>query len=248
VPPAAGPTLGGTLCKLSDITVGGGGASGCKGWYEGNLNGGSLEMNTDAAVALNALLNVQTYTAGGLSSFQNFTAIGPTVDFGTPLYGETIVSFHVGGAKGSKTVPAVGYESTAFYEFDAGDLVGGLASISFNLAGLSNAELWSTGSYQPPPPCTTNCGPPPCTEHCGPPPCIIDCGPPPCTENCGPPPCIENCGPPPCTFECGPPPCTDLCGGGGHQPGVPEPATWALMILGFGGAGAMLRRRRALLA
>jgi len=26
--------------------------------------------------------------------------------------------------------------------------------------------------------------------------------------------------------------------------GVPEPATWALMILGFGGAGMMLRRRR----
>jgi hypothetical protein len=29
---------------------------------------------------------------------------------------------------------------------------------------------------------------------------------------------------------------------------VPEPATWALMIGGFGGAGAMLRRRRALTA
>jgi len=27
---------------------------------------------------------------------------------------------------------------------------------------------------------------------------------------------------------------------------VPEPTTWALMILGFGGAGAMLRRRRVL--
>jgi hypothetical protein len=29
--------------------------------------------------------------------------------------------------------------------------------------------------------------------------------------------------------------------------GVPEPAGWALMITGFAGAGAMLRRRRALL-
>jgi hypothetical protein len=30
--------------------------------------------------------------------------------------------------------------------------------------------------------------------------------------------------------------------------GVPEPGTWALMILGFGGAGAMLRRQRVALA
>jgi len=29
---------------------------------------------------------------------------------------------------------------------------------------------------------------------------------------------------------------------------VPEPATWALMITGFGAAGAMLRRRRAVTA
>jgi hypothetical protein len=29
---------------------------------------------------------------------------------------------------------------------------------------------------------------------------------------------------------------------------IPEPASWALMILGFGAAGAMLRRRQALLA
>jgi fibro-slime domain-containing protein len=28
------------------------------------------------------------------------------------------------------------------------------------------------------------------------------------------------------------------------SPGVPEPASWALMILGFGGVGAMIRRRR----
>jgi hypothetical protein len=34
-------------------------------------------------------------------------------------------------------------------------------------------------------------------------------------------------------------------GGGGGQGGVPEPATWAMMILGFGAAGTVLRRRRA---
>jgi hypothetical protein len=37
--------------------------------------------------------------------------------------------------------------------------------------------------------------------------------------------------------------CSLNCGGP-SPPGVPEPASWALMILGFGGAGAMLRRRR----
>ena len=27
-------------------------------------------------------------------------------------------------------------------------------------------------------------------------------------------------------------------------PGVPEPASWAMMLMGFGGLGAVLRRRR----
>jgi hypothetical protein len=217
-----------TLCKLSDITVGASGqASLCGGWYTGNLNGGSDAMNAASAADLNTMLGVTTYTAAFFDDLSNFKATGSVVDFTTALYGETIVSFHVGAAKGQSN--GVGYESTAFYEFDAGDLVGGLKSLTFNLAGLSNVELISTGTYQQPP-CTLNCGPPPCTENCGPPPCTIDCG------------------PPPCTLDCGPPPCTGLCGGGGEIPGVPEPAAWALMILGFGGAGAMLRRRRAVLA
>jgi hypothetical protein len=29
---------------------------------------------------------------------------------------------------------------------------------------------------------------------------------------------------------------------------VPEPTTWAMMLLGFGGIGAMIRRRRQTLA
>jgi len=35
---------------------------------------------------------------------------------------------------------------------------------------------------------------------------------------------------------------TDGGGGGGNE--VPEPATWAMMIMGFGGIGTMMRRRR----
>ena len=31
-------------------------------------------------------------------------------------------------------------------------------------------------------------------------------------------------------------------------PGVPEPATWAMMIIGFGAAGSMIRRRKAAVA
>ena len=37
-------------------------------------------------------------------------------------------------------------------------------------------------------------------------------------------------------------------GGGGGGNVIPEPGAWALMILGFGAAGSMLRRRRAALA
>ncbi len=188
-PPPPGPTLGATGCKSGDITANGAGATACSGWYEGNLNGGSGAMKADSADALNTLLGGDAFTQTNLTFLEDMDVSGSTIDFTTPLYGETVVAFHVGGAKGAG---GVGYESTAFYEFDAGELLGGLDSFSFNLPGLSNARLYSTGIYTPPV----------CTEACG----------------------------------------------GEHLPSVPEPATWALMILGFGGAGALLRRRRAVAA
>ena len=39
-------------------------------------------------------------------------------------------------------------------------------------------------------------------------------------------------------------PITGGGGGGGGGGGVPEPATWTMMILGIGGVGALMRRRR----
>jgi hypothetical protein len=42
-------------------------------------------------------------------------------------------------------------------------------------------------------------------------------------------------------------PCVgDGCGGGNNS--VPEPATWLMMIMGFGGVGAVIRRRRHAMA
>ena len=41
---------------------------------------------------------------------------------------------------------------------------------------------------------------------------------------------------------------TDLTPTGGGGGAVPEPASWAMMIVGFGAAGAMIRRRKAVLA
>jgi hypothetical protein len=179
--PPSPPTLGATACKSTDITPG---ASACVGWYTGNLNGGSPTQTFQSAYALNALTGGSSYSASTLTWLEDITVSGHTIDFTHALWGDTIVSFHVGGAGGAG---GVGYEGTAFYEFDAGNLKGGLDTFTFNLPGLSNARLYSTGTYHEPPP---------------------------------------------------PPP----------PPGVPEPASWAMMLAGFFGLGGMLRSRRALTA
>jgi hypothetical protein len=142
-----------TPCTLGDITAA---AQACVGWDDGNLDGGSPADNIATAADLNKLLNVSTFTATNFTVLKDLTtfdgnAAKNTVDFGRGLYGETVVSFHVGGAGKS----GVGYESTAFYEFNAGNIVGGLQSFVFNIQGLSNARLYSTGAYQT---CTSNCG------------------------------------------------------------------------------------------
>jgi PEP-CTERM motif len=176
-PAFAAPTLGATACSFTDISPA---ASACEGWYTGNLVAGSPASKADQAAALNALLGVSSYSGGTLTWLETLPSLGgaATANFTTALYGKTIVAFHAGAAVGEPT--GVGYNGTAFYLFDAGNLVGGLDLIGFNRAGLSNARLYSTGKFV--------------------------------------------------------------------KTAVPEPATWGMMIAGFGLVGASLRRRKAVRA
>lgn len=165
------PTLGKTACAFTDISPT---ATSCTGFYEGNLvNGSTLAQQ---ASALNTFLGT-SFSAATLTVLETLPLLTgqPGADFATALYGDTVVGFHVGAAKGQKG--SVGYQGTAFYRFDAGNLVGGLDKIAFNRAGLSNARLYSTGKFV--------------------------------------------------------------------RTAVPEPATWGMMLVGFGIVGSTLRRRRS---
>jgi hypothetical protein len=170
-PPPGGVGDGGgavTLvgCGLGDITPA---ASDCVGWFVGNL----AASTADQTEALGDLLGVPT-TANLLEAKINLGGgAGPdTIDFTTPLFGTTVISAFV------RAGPTVSYDGTAFYVFDAGNLVGGLDTFDVNVANLQAVRLYSTGSFVPPTPPLTP---------------------------------------------------------------VPEPASWALMLLGFGALGAALR-------
>ena len=144
-PANAAVILGSTSCSLYDISPA---ASACSGWYEGNLNSGSPADMADSAAVLNGLLGTSTFTGSNLTWLENLGSLsGSAIKFSTPLYGQTIVSVHVGGANGAAN--SVGYNGTAFYVFDAGNSAGGMGALTFNLRGLSNARLYSTSNFVP---------------------------------------------------------------------------------------------------
>ncbi|MDG6079084.1 PEP-CTERM sorting domain-containing protein [Erythrobacter litoralis] len=116
------------------------GAQSCSGYYEGNLNGGSPAKIEAQQVAVAALGANYTFDGnfGDLAKTTTLTG-GSMIDFGTMLFGETIVSIHFGNVAGP------GGNVTGFYLFDFGTT--GASSITLaNTQGFSNAVLYTTGT------------------------------------------------------------------------------------------------------
>ena len=115
-------------------------ASDCSGYYDGNLLGGSRAKIADQIEGVAALDSDFTFDG-------NWSAVDATkitsltngmLDFGTTLFGETIIGIHFGNVAG----PAGNV--TAFYLFDFGTT--GASSIRLNdTQGFSNAVLYTTG-------------------------------------------------------------------------------------------------------
>jgi len=180
--PPNGTDIGG--CSLSLPTPD---AIDCAGYFTGNILNGSSEdvLNQQNAIAS---LDGPFVWDGNWSAMDAsvspdlvITALtgGNQLNFGTTLFGLTIIGAHFGNIFGETDDPDVGNVSV-FWLFDFGTT--GVSGVTLdNVEGFSNAALYSTGPEGTP------------------------------------------------------------------RSVVPEPATWAMMLLGFGAAGYALRRRRKVL-
>ena len=148
-------------------------ADACSGYYSGNLINGSptdLQNQADAIALLPGDFEFETSTWADVEATKVLTLTGPDsnqIDFGTTLFGQTIVGAHFGNVAGPAGNVSV------FWLFDFGTEGASFITLD-NVQGFSNAALYTTGT----------------------------------------------------------------------PPAVPEPATWAMMLLGFGAAGYSMRRRR----
>ena len=134
------PFLGG--CQGTDVSPS---AAACYGFFDGNVNGNSPDMQSAQATALSSL---------GLSGPYNSTSLtvtGDSIFSSLALNGTTYISLHWG--KGNGPVDTQG-GGTAFYRLELGANEN-LKQFTSNWGSLSNAVLWSTE-----PPCR-DCEPPP---------------------------------------------------------------------------------------
>jgi len=142
----------------------------CLGFFEGNL---IAESGPKLSEALGYTDDLNTQA---LSLLKKIDLSSNPIDFGTPLYGLTVIGLHFGGGN-------TGYNGTAFWLLNLPTTVNTVSYTSDVQKGISNAGLYLTGTPDPGVPT--------------------------------------------------------------QQGAVPEPSTWAMMLIGFGAVGFSLRRRKA---
>lgn len=122
-------------CSFSDLTTVT--VTACAGFYEGNL------LNAGSQSQISAILLASFGVTSDGTWIEKLTDIGggTTIDFATPLSGDTIIAMHLGAS-------AYGVNSTAFYRFNAGQ---SLDQFGINYAtGLGNAAVFVTTAVPEP--------------------------------------------------------------------------------------------------
>lgn len=122
----------------------------CDGWFAGNLLNEKSSNLTSIATDLNTLLGVTSYTKNNDDPIAELSDLAggdtTTIDFGKTLFGDTVVGFHNGAAKGEPN--NIGAEGTAFFLLD---FTVPTKSFILDVPGSSNAWLFSTQTAAPEP-------------------------------------------------------------------------------------------------
>ena len=125
-------------------------ASDCRGFVSGN------EIGAASSEILLAQLGYQGAATPGIETLIELSGL-KTINFGTLLFGDTVIGVHYGNGDGSPGNP-LGNEikgdgdDTAFYRFDAGTT--GLDTFTLKYEASSNVRLYKTGVGAVPEPAT----------------------------------------------------------------------------------------------
>lgn len=132
--------------SATDLSVA---ASDCRGYYDGNVNGlpddpsNQPEYN-DVLGVLSSLLGTTVTSYHIIENLGDLSTNNPNseIDFSALLQGKVVIGIHKG--KAGRT----GVEGTAFYLFNN---LSPTDKLTFNLQGLSNAQLYLNGGAVPEP-------------------------------------------------------------------------------------------------
>jgi hypothetical protein len=129
---------------LSGVTV-----TACTGYFQGNLlNGGTGDTVSSAIAAQLATLGVaNSSSATYIEKIGNNGGLF-TVDFATPLAGDSVIGLHLGGGS-NKFGPNIPGGGTAFYRFGAGSNLNAFGLASY-MSASSGVAVFQTSAVPEP--------------------------------------------------------------------------------------------------